>query len=80
VYYAGGGKGGHAGSAGLGSIGQGGSGGNGVTNSAGGAGAAGTIILSYPAPQRFSGGTVTSLGANVLHTFTATDTLVGLDN
>jgi hypothetical protein len=89
VYYAGGGKGGHAGSAGLGSIGRGGNGGGPAGTSAGGQGEAGIIILSYPAPQRFSGGTVTTLGANVLHTVTGNNAvlhssvqvlLVGLDN
>lgn len=35
----------------------------------GGNGGAGTVIIRYPAPQRATGGIVTAVGGNIIHTF-----------
>jgi len=61
----------------------GGGGGTGATgtlgNNPGGAGGSGIVIVSYPLPQRWSGGTVTNNnGANVIHTFTTSQTMTAL--
>ena len=61
--------------------GQGGGGGGGSVNAgqSGGAGGSGTVILSYPLPQYWTGGTVTNNnGTNVVHTFTTSANLVAL--
>jgi len=42
---------------------------------AGGNGGSGVVIISYPAPQQFGGGVVTTSGANVIHTFNTSGTL-----
>jgi hypothetical protein len=62
-----------------------GNGGNGAyANSAGpvgGTGGSGIVVVSYAAPQKFVGGTVTTFSSNIIHTFTASGTLtpIGLD-
>jgi len=61
----------------------GGGGGTGATgtlgNNPGGAGGSGIVIVSYPLPQRWSGGTVTNNnGTNVVHTFTTSQTMTAL--
>jgi hypothetical protein len=40
----------------------------------GGAGGTGIVIISYSGGQRGSGGTVTSVGGNTIHTFTTSGT------
>jgi hypothetical protein len=84
TYYAGGG-GGSGATTGSGGIGGGGNG-AGVTGSAntggggggstggnrGGAGGSGIIIIRYSGPQIATGGTVTTVGTDTVHTFTAT--------
>jgi hypothetical protein len=59
-----------------------GGGGGGMNNTSsgtwslvGGNGGSGVVIISYPAPQKFGGGTVTTSGGNVIHTFTTSGTL-----
>jgi hypothetical protein len=61
------------GSAGTANLGGGG-GGSGATN-AGGNGGSGVVIISYPSPQKFGGGIVTTSGSNTIHTFTTSGTL-----
>jgi hypothetical protein len=41
-----------------------------LTGGLSGAGGSGIIIIRYPGAQRGSGGTVSSVGGNTLHTFT----------
>jgi hypothetical protein len=41
----------------------------------GGAGGSGVVIISYAGAQQFSGGVVTSVGGNTIHTFTTSGTL-----
>lgn len=70
---------GTAGTNGLG--GGGGGGGNGVgTQPAGtgngGNGGSGVVIISYSGAQSASGGTVTSVGGNTIHTFTSSGNLI----
>jgi hypothetical protein len=77
VTYSAGGAGGAAygtnnGSAGA-TYGSGGGGGGGQ-GYAGAAGANGAIIISYAGSQKATGGTVTTVGANTVHTFTANGT------
>ena len=50
--------------------GNGGAGGGGE-GSSGGSGDSGVAILRYPGSQRGTGGTVTSSGGYIIHTFTA---------
>jgi len=50
--------------------GSGGGGGNG----GGGTGGSGIIIISYPGAQRGTGGTITSVAGNTIHTFTSSGT------
>jgi hypothetical protein len=57
----GGGGGGHNGS-GAGAVQSGSNGGSGI------------VIVRYPGPQRATGGTVTSVGGNTIHTFTTSGT------
>jgi hypothetical protein len=66
------------GSAGTANLGGGG-GGSGATN-AGGQGGSGVVIISYPSPQKFGGGVVTTSGSNTIHTFTTSGTLVPLSS
>ena len=68
---------GTAGTNGLGG-GGGGAGGTGAGTQTGGAGGNGVAIFSYAGPQQFIGGTVTTNGSNIVHTFTATGTLTPL--
>jgi hypothetical protein len=41
---------------------------------AGGAGGSGIVVISYAGAQRGTGGTVTSVGGNTIHTFTTSGT------
>ena len=68
---------GTAGSAisGIANTGGGGGGTYGALATAGGNGGSGVVIISYPAPQKFGGGIVTTSGSNVIHTFTTSGTL-----
>jgi hypothetical protein len=67
---------GGAGTANLGGGGAGANRGSGNTGSyAGGNGGSGIVIISYLAPQKFSGGVVTTSGGNIIHTFTTSGTL-----
>jgi hypothetical protein len=52
-------------------------GGGGGTGAAGGGGqgGSGVVIISYPSPQKFGGGIVTTSGSNTIHTFTTSGTL-----
>jgi hypothetical protein len=38
------------------------------------AGGTGIVIVAYPGAQRGTGGTVTSVGGNTIHTFTSSGT------
>jgi hypothetical protein len=71
---------GTAGTANLGGGGGGGANGPGGGNSAGGSGGSGVVIISYPAPQQFGGGVVTTSGSNVIHTFNTSGTLTPLSS
>jgi hypothetical protein len=64
---------GNSGTANLGGGGGGGSASTGASN--GGQGGSGVVIISYPSPQKFGGGVVTSSGGNTIHTFTTSGTL-----
>jgi len=66
-----------AGGAGTANLGGGGGGGSGSGGSspAGGNGGSGVVIISYAGAQQFSGGIVTSVGGNTIHTFTTSGTL-----
>jgi hypothetical protein len=67
------GGGGNGGGANAGTVNTGGGGGG--VNGTGGTGGSGIVIISYPAPQQFGGGIVTTSGGNVIHTFTTSGTL-----
>jgi hypothetical protein len=76
----GGGNGGGSSSAVSGTANLGGGGGGGQTNGSGngqvgGNGGSGVVIISYAGAQQFSGGIVTSVGGNTIHTFTTSGTL-----
>ena len=60
----------------------GGGGGGGYSGGwlAGGKGGSGVVIISYPAPQQFGGGVVTTSGSNVIHTFNTSGTLSPLSS
>ena len=61
--------------------GGGGGGGSGaVFAGTGGKGGSGVVIISYPAPQKFGGGIVTTSGSNVIHTFNTSGTLTPLSS
>ena len=45
-----------------------------------GSGGSGVVIISYPAPQQFGGGVVTTSGSNVIHTFNTSGTLSPLSS
>ena len=90
TYYAGGGAGwtGSSNSGGLGGGASGvasgtgnsglngfGGGGGGTGSGTGGTGGSGVVIVSYPAPQIFWGGFVTTSGGNIIHTFTTSGSL-----
>jgi hypothetical protein len=57
--------------------GAGGGGGTGASAAAtnGGSGGSGVVIISYVGAQKFSGGVVTSVGGNTIHTFNTSGTL-----
>ena len=93
--YGGGGGGGAGGTAGAGGGAAGGSGatqapsganntgggggGSSTTNFSAGRGGSGIVIISYPLPQNWTGGTVTNVeGTNVVHTFTSSSSLTSL--
>ena len=78
---AGGGPGGVSGTSGTANLGGGGGGSNGNGGQgSGGNGGSGVVIISYPgATQQMAGGTVTIVGGNVIHTFTATGFLAPID-
>jgi len=71
---------GAAGTANLGGGGGGGGSGSGTNYGGGGQGGSGVVIISYPSPQKFGGGVVTSSGGNTIHTFTTSGTLSPLSS
>ena len=73
------GGGGASATAGTTNTGGGGGGGNDSGSTTGGNGGSGVVIVSYPLPQQFTGGTVTNINStNVVHTFTTSANLVAL--
>ena len=60
--------------------GGGGASGSNANPGNGGAGGSGVVVISYPAPQQFGGGVVTTSGSNVIHTFTTSGTLSPLSS
>jgi hypothetical protein len=83
VSYAQGGDGGTSSGRGSSSSLIGGGGGGGGYNSSSRTGAngnGGIVIISYPAPQQFGGGVVTTSGSNVIHTFNTSGTLTPLSS
>src|SRR5215217_346283 len=56
--------------------GGGGGGGSTETTGAGGAGGSGIVIIRYPGAPRGTGGTITTVGSDTVHTFTANGSLV----
>ena len=56
--------------------GGGGAGGGHTTAGIGGKGGSGVVILSYTSPARYTGGTITTSGQNVIHRFTGTGSLI----
>ena len=52
----------------------------GSSSTYGGKGGSGVVIISYPAPQQFGGGVVTTSGSNVIHTFNTSGTLSPLSS
>ena len=67
-----------AGTANLG--GGGGGGGYGSGTNTGRQGGSGVVIISYPSPQKFGGGIVTTSGSNTIHTFQTSGTLSPLSS
>jgi hypothetical protein len=60
---------------GAGGANTGGGGGGGAWQvTSGGAGGSGIVVVRYPGVQRATGGTVTSVNGNTIHTFTTSDT------
>jgi hypothetical protein len=53
----------------------GGGGGDGTGNQGAGNGGSGVVIISYPTPQQFIGGTITTVSGNIIHTFTGSGSL-----
>lgn len=54
-----------------------GGGGPGLTSSGGyGYGGSGIVFISYPGTAKFTGGTITTVGSNTVHTFTSSGSLV----
>jgi Concanavalin A-like lectin/glucanases superfamily len=78
VTYAGGGGGGQGNAGGASGAGPGGGGGGarGIGGFTGAAGNTGIVIITYSGPQAATGGTVTTVGANTVHTFTANGTFI----
>jgi hypothetical protein len=50
------------------------------TGGNGGNGGSGIVVISYPAPQKFGGGVVTTSGGNIIHTFTTSGSLTPLSS
>ena len=50
-------------------------GGGGGSSYTAGSGGSGVVIISYPSPQKFGGGIVTTSGSNTIHTFQTSGTL-----
>jgi hypothetical protein len=48
------------------------------TGTTGGSGGSGIVIIRYPGPQRATGGTVTTVGNDIVHTFTGNGTFTVL--
>ena len=81
----GGGNAGKPGTAGTANLGGGAGGSNGGTtgnysDQPGANGGSGIVIISYPSPQKFGGGVVTTSGSNVIHTFTTSGTLTPISS
>lgn len=72
----GGGAGGgnNTGGGGAGTLNTGGGGGGAANAGAGGTGGSGIVIISYAGSQRGTGGTITTVGGNTIHTFTGSGT------
>lgn len=66
--------------AGTANLGGGGGGAGDVTTFNGASGGSGVVIISYPSPQKFGGGIVTTSGANTIHTFQTSGTLAPLSS
>jgi hypothetical protein len=66
--------------AGTANLGGGGGGSGDGTTFNGASGGSGVVIISYPSPQKFGGGVVTTSGANTIHTFTTSGTLSPLNS
>jgi hypothetical protein len=56
-------------------VNTGGGGGGDGANIGAGTGGSGIVIISYPAPQQFTGGTITTNSGNIIHTFTSLGSL-----
>ena len=82
VLYANGGPGGIPGGGTSGANGavNTGSGGGGGGNPTAGNGGSGIVVISYPGAQLFTGGTISTVGTNTVHTFTSNGTLVSAAN
>jgi hypothetical protein len=65
-----------------GSVNTGGGGGGASTGAGqtGGAGGSGIVIISYTGNARFSGGTISTVGSNTVHTFTTSGSLTPLSS
>ena len=63
------------GTSGTANLGGGGGAGGGTNSTSGGNGGSGVVIISYPSPQKFGGGIVTTSGSNTIHTFQTSGTL-----
>lgn len=76
----GGGSGGNASTASsAGTVNTGGGGGGAYSTNNGSAGGSGIVVINYPAPQQFTGGTITNVnGSNIVHTFTSSGSLNAL--
>ncbi len=74
----GGGGNGVTGTVSTGANGTNGLGGGGGGGGTGGIGGTGVVIVRYPGAPRFTGGTVTSVAGDTIHTFTAAGTLTAL--
>ena len=77
---AGGGAAGTTANAGISGTANLGGGGGGSNFGTGGNGGSGVVIISYPSPQKFGGGIVTTSGANTIHTFQTSGTLSPLNS
>ena len=69
-----------SGTNGTANLGGGGGGDGNNSGNSGGSGGSGIVIISYPAPQKFGGGIVTTSGSNVIHTFNTSGTLTPLSS